>query len=182
MSITPDILYEILQKIDYLDISRWCRSSPEFANFCRSERGQTLIRQKQQKYREERVEDFLDGLSISDRAGLIGTLERTNYLEQQSGQSQSIPSQFFDQFYQLLEDANELFRQRHPDAYTNFRGLVIPKRAFTIEELDEKNNSTYDVLKQVLLGYYDLLPTVKQNFEQSKYGTGSIGVYGGEAR
>ena len=34
------------------------------------------------------------------------------------------------------------------------------------EELLELDNINYDVLKQLLLEYYDLLPTVKRNFEQ----------------
>ena len=95
MSITPDILYEILQKIDYSDINRWCRSSLEFANFCRSDRGNTLIRQKRQKYREERVKDFLDGLSSHEIAeDLIWKLNRTTRLEQDSEKEPSVPEKF----------------------------------------------------------------------------------------
>ena len=191
MSITPDILYEILRKIDHLDISRWCRSSPEFANFCRSDRGQALIRQKQQTYREERVEDFLDSLSSYEIADdLIWKLNRTSRLEQDSEKEPSIPEQFFERYIQLMRKAKDEFYQRHPDLKSNIGPPApghlfisfVPTRLHTEEELLELDNINYDVLKQLLLEYYDLLPTVKRNFEENKYGTGSIGVYGGEAR
>lgn len=67
MSVTSDILYEILQQIDYRDISNWCQSSLAFAAFCRTERGQTTIRRKQQAYKEEQITAFLDSLSIDER-------------------------------------------------------------------------------------------------------------------
>ena len=155
MSITPDILYEILQKIDYLDISRWCRSSPEFANFCRNERGQALIRQKQNKYRETQVSTYLDSLSAEDRDNLIRKLIRTDYSEMRAGKPSSLPLQFFWRHEELEKPAN----------LATFSGLSVQHmdRRTHNETIDKKN---YGVLKQLLIEYYDLLPTVKRNFEQ----------------
>lgn len=67
-NLTNDNLSEILQQIPFTDISKFCQTSRQLANFCGSERGKAIIKQLSLLYQVDNLLKIIeqDGISLED--------------------------------------------------------------------------------------------------------------------
>ena len=184
MNLNADLLYELLQKLDYRDIANWCRTKPAIANFCKSARGQTLIKDKV-------VTGYLNSLNPDQYDTLIGASLGT-FDELFREARIPIPSYFADRYRQLKQDAMIQFVLRHPELHaklfawvwtdvmifddpmdqiiTNLKLLKDPFDLFNIsgllqpKNMEEKAQIKYNVLKELLITNYTLLHIIKRNY------------------
>lgn len=209
MNLTPDLMYELLQKLDYRDIPTWCQSRPEITNFCRSERAQQYIRPF---IKEEAIKKYLDSLYPWEGEQLINA--SIGELVTHWGTKAPIPPYFAEQFRQLQEAAAIDFVLRHPETHQEILremdrvtqyanslrggtlfsprpdramyndpadqiisdikllkdpyGIFRPGISYNPKYKDEIEDIKYDVLKELLVSNYDLLPNIKENFAESK--------------
>ncbi len=183
MNLRYDQLYEIVNNMDYQDISKFCQSHPEFAKFCRSEVGLRLIQQKQRRYREQRVDNLLNSLKQMrhdlnlDRfmASMVKfyreRISRYPYLALGADYSFLIPKKDIEAYWQIKKEVFNEFMQRHPELQgkaklSDGNGALIYDFQMSIElyrQLEpEIEEIIFETGKRFLLSHYYLVQKIEQ--------------------